>query len=176
MNELLPDLVLCTVLTICFYTDLKQRRIYNKIIILAIFIGTMLSFYAHGPQGLLYAGKGFLLGAGLLLLPFAAGGMGAGDVKLLAVIGLFKGTTFTFHVFILAALLGGFLAMLLLLWRRRLLQTLKNILQGLYILVCSGFKIFTFPSMHQSQGEILLPYAPMLVTAVFLVYFCGAFF
>ncbi|MEW5920462.1 MAG: prepilin peptidase [Bacillota bacterium] len=171
MYQYLPDLVLCAVLLICLYTDLRQRRIYNKVIFAAILLGFMLSFHAHGASGLLQSVEGFLLGAGLLLLPFAAGGMGAGDLKLLATIGLYKGAVFTFHVFLLAAVLGGVFAVLLLLRRRKLIAVLKDIQQGVYILLCSSFKINVFPSMHQSEGEILLPYAPMLVIASFLVYF-----
>ncbi len=172
MAEHMLNLVLCVVLLTCFYTDLKEKRIYNKVIIAAIVAGLVLSFHAQGTAGLLNSGKGFLLGTALLLLPFAAGGMGAGDVKLLATIGLFKGTEFVFFVFLLAALLGGVYALVLLLWRGKLLSTLKDILLGFYLLSLSRFKINTLPSMQQKEaGAILFPYGPALVAASFMVYF-----
>ncbi len=171
MPAFLPDLVLLVVLLICFYTDLKQRKIYNKVLFPAMLAGLLLSYHAHGPAGLLSAAQGFLLGAALLLLPFAAGGLGAGDLKLLAVIGLFKGAAFVFQVFLAAALLGGVLAVLLLLWRGRLYGVLKNVLQGLYLLLVSGFRINPFPSLAGGEGEISLPYAPVLVLGTFLVFF-----
>jgi prepilin peptidase CpaA len=150
LPDLLPDLLLCGVLLFCLYTDIKERRIYNKVILAAVIAGLLLGFLADGTTGLISAGKGFLLGAALLFLPFAAGGMGAGDLKLLAVIGLFKGAEFVFAVFLLAALLGGVFALALLLLRRRrgMMMRLKRIWQS-----------------------ISIPYAPFLVAASFIVHF-----
>lgn len=169
MLESLPDLLLCGVLLFCLYTDIKERRIYNKVILPAVIAGLLLSFLADGTSGLVSAGTGFLLGAALLYLPFAAGGMGAGDLKLLAVIGLFKGAEFVFAVFLLAALLGGVFALALLLRRGMLLMSVKRIRQS--ILVLCGLKINLFPSMEENAGKVSIPYAPFLVAASFIVHF-----
>lgn len=172
MAEHILNLVLCVVLLICFYTDIKEHKIYNKVIFVALAAGLVLSFHAQGIAGLINSGKGFLLGIGLLLLPFSAGGMGAGDVKLLATIGLYKGTEFVFLVFLIAALLGGVFALVLLLRQKKLLQVIRDILQGIYILLLSGFKVNIFPSIERKEGGVILfPYAPALVAASFVVYF-----
>lgn len=173
MAEYLIQIVLAAVLLICLYTDLKERKVYNKVVGSALLLGLVLVAYFYGAAGLLSSGKGFLLGTLLLLLPFAVGGIGAGDVKLLATIGFFQGSHFTFNVFLLAALLGGGFA-LVLLWRRgRLWSVLKDMLRGIYLLLLSGFKVNTFPSLQQQQGGVILPYAPALVAASFMVYFLG---
>lgn len=175
MGEALIDITLFILLLACLYTDLKERKIYNKIIFSAVIIGLGLVACAYGVEGMVHSGKGFLLGAALLILPFAAGGIGAGDLKLLATIGLFKGPHFVFSVFLLAALLGGAFALLLLLRRGSLWPVIKNILMGIYILLISGFKVNPFPSLEQKNENmsILFPYAPALVAASFVVFFTG---
>lgn len=45
-----------------------------------------------------------------MALPFAMGGMGAGDVKLLACAGSMLGATQVFYAFLAAGLFGGLLA------------------------------------------------------------------
>jgi len=170
MLEILPNIVLCGVLLFCLYTDVMERRIYNKVILAAVIAGFLLSFLADGATGLTGAGKGFLLGAALLFIPFAAGGMGAGDLKLLAVIGLYQGTEFVFTVFLLAALLGGIFALALLLRRRMLLLTMKSILQSAWLLL-GGIKTNLLLSPEGNAGKVSIPYAPFLVAATFLAYF-----
>lgn len=169
LPDLLPDLLLCGVLAICLYTDIKQRRIYNKVILAAVLAGLLLSFHADGMAGLFSAGKGFLLGAALLFIPFVAGGMGAGDLKLLAVIGLFKGAEFVFAVFLLAALLGGVFALVLLLRRGMLLMTLKRIWQSIWVLC--GLKVNLFTPFEENGRRAGIPYAPFLLAASLLVHF-----
>jgi prepilin peptidase CpaA len=46
----------------------------------------------------------------LLVIPFALGGIGAGDVKLLGIIGALKGPDFVFIAFLAAAITGGIMS------------------------------------------------------------------
>jgi prepilin peptidase CpaA len=56
----------------------------------------------------------------LLLLPaYAIGGMGAGDVKLLAGIGAWVWTTTTFYAFCVSAIVGGGIAICMVLYSRK---------------------------------------------------------
>lgn len=68
---------------------------------------------------------------GILLIPYLLGGIGAGDVKLLALIGAMKGTVFVLITAVYMALLGGLLALFVLLFRRGVLARIKTILYSL---------------------------------------------
>jgi leader peptidase (prepilin peptidase)/N-methyltransferase len=106
MVELLLGLVFVTVLMAVTITDLEQRIIPNKILLVATLIG--LAIVAVGdpsslPERAIAAGAaGGLLFLAALLYP---SGMGLGDVKLAAVMGLFLGRAVAPALFI--ALLAG---------------------------------------------------------------------
>ena len=88
---------------------------------MALFI----TIYTSGFEGFLFSGKGFLVGLGLLMIPYLLGGMGAGDVKLMAAIGALMGTSFVFYSFIYTALIGGLIALLLIFKKRGFMNSIK---------------------------------------------------
>ena len=78
---------------------------------------TALSPYA-GWDGLWYSLLGTAVGLGLLLPAYAIGGMGAGDVKLLAGVGAWMWPSVTFFAFVVSALVGGVIAVGMIAWTR----------------------------------------------------------
>jgi prepilin peptidase CpaA len=71
-----------------------------------------------GWEGLVYSLLGTLVGLALLMPAYAIGGMGAGDVKLLAGVGAWVWGTTTLYAFALSAVIGGVIAVLMVLSRR----------------------------------------------------------
>lgn len=71
-----------------------------------------------GWAGLGYSLLGTVVGLALLLPLYAIGGMGAGDVKLLAGVGAWMGATVTFYAFCLSGIVGGVIAVAMILYRR----------------------------------------------------------
>jgi prepilin peptidase CpaA len=71
-----------------------------------------------GWEGLMYSLIGTAVGLALLLPAYAIGGMGAGDVKLLAGVGAWVWGTTTLYAFALSAITGGVIAVLMVLSRR----------------------------------------------------------
>ena len=71
-----------------------------------------------GWEGLGYSLLGTAVGLGLLLPAYSVGGMGAGDVKLLAGVGAWVGSTNTFFAFCVTAIVGGAIAVAMVLYRR----------------------------------------------------------
>lgn len=132
------DAILIFVLMICVITDLKSRKIYNNVIFPALMIGVFSHIIASGWGGLFFSLKGFFLGLGLLLIPYLLGGMGAGDVKLLALIGALKGSLFVFYTAIYMGLIGGVMALGILLFRKGFIKRIKGIL---YSMGCWKFGI-----------------------------------
>jgi prepilin peptidase CpaA len=126
------DVILITILGICIVTDVRSRKIYNKV----IFPGLIIAFASHliigGWQALGGALLGFSIGLGLLLIPYLLGGMGAGDVKLLALIGALKGSVFVLDTAIYMAILGAVIALVVLLCRRGVRERSKSLFYFLY--------------------------------------------
>lgn len=90
--------------------DVRTRKIPNWLTFSAILLGLLVNIAGGGLSGLMAAVLGTGAGIGLLLIPFAMGGMGAGDVKILAAVGALNGASFAFRAFMYGALAGGFMA------------------------------------------------------------------
>src|SRR5204863_2024698 len=73
---------------------------------------------AFGWEGLGWSLVGTVIGLALLLPAYAIGGMGAGDVKLLAGVGAWIYGTHTVYAFAVAAVVGALLAIGMVLVRR----------------------------------------------------------
>ncbi len=126
------------------WSDLRQRRIPNAVVfpgaLLALLLHTILpagdGFLAPVPGGLGLGGalKGLAFGL-LILLPFyRARGMGAGDVKLMAMVGAFLGPVQIWPVIFATLLAGGALAILMALRQRVFGRVFKNV----YLMLFGG--------------------------------------
>lgn len=148
-------LLLLFIVSVCVATDLYRRKIYNVIIFPGLLLAFMLHLIFDGWLGLGAAIVGFAAGLGILLIPYLLGGMGAGDVKLLALIGAIKGAPFVFYTGIYMALLGAVIAIAILLCQKGIGRRLKVSLYFLYGLRY-GFK---FPLHIQKHAlSIAYPY------------------
>lgn len=122
------EVVLGFTLSIAAFTDWREHRIYNKLLGPAFLVAIFLQTFFNGWVGLKESLIGALVGFGILLIPFFLGGMGAGDVKLLAVIGAFGGAHFVITSFLYGAIIGGGISAVLLVRRGALGATLKRFL------------------------------------------------
>jgi len=99
--------------------DLRTHRIPNWMTFPAALLGLALNLALEGSFGLRQSVLGALAGLGMLIVPFAMGGMGAGDVKMLAAVGAFGGPAFAFSTFLYGSIAGGLIALALMLVRSR---------------------------------------------------------
>ena len=104
------------IMAVAICTDLRSRKIPNRLTYSAMVF--MLAYYtaAYGFAGGWFSLKGLLLGTGLLLPVFLVGGMGAGDAKLLGVVGAALGMRGVFTAFLFIAVIGGVYACILILF------------------------------------------------------------
>jgi prepilin peptidase CpaA len=114
LNLTVLEIFLFGLLVLAVIYDQRERRIPNILILVGLVLGLSWNIYGAGFPGLLFSLQGLAAGLALLFIPFALGGMGAGDVKLLGMVGAFKGAVFAFHTFIAMALWGGLVAVILL--------------------------------------------------------------
>ncbi len=118
------NLFLLLILAICTVTDLKSRKIYNKVIFPSLIFAIVANFILFSWSGLFETILGFALGLVILFIPFYLGGMGAGDVKLLAVIGALKGVSFVYLTAIYMAIVGAIIALVILLFKKGWAKTI----------------------------------------------------
>lgn len=97
--------------------DLRTGKVPNRLNYAAMLVGVLLSLTGLGP-GLKPALTGFAAGGGLFLLFWLSGGMGAGDVKLMAALGTLAGWPRIWDIIFFTALCGAVMAALFLIWRR----------------------------------------------------------
>ncbi len=98
--------------------DGLKLKVPNWITFPMIISGWIYSGCVQGPEGVMWSLLGTIVGLALLMPAYAIGGMGAGDVKLLAGVGAWVGSTTTFYAFCVSAVLGGIIAVGMVLYRR----------------------------------------------------------
>jgi prepilin peptidase CpaA len=147
--------VLCVVLAAV--TDIRENKIPNWLTLSSALIALLLNFLLSGIQGIVWSILGILTGFSLLFLLYLWGGMGAGDVKLLSTVGAFVGPKLVFYTFIWMALVGGVLAISLIIYKRAFSQTLENLrilLFGWILRTSTSETIMTI----RNQSLLKLPY------------------
>lgn len=92
------------------FVDFRYHRIPNRLTFGALALGLLLHYFFLPSTELLTGLKGASLGL-LVLLPFyLTGGMGAGDIKLMAAIGCFMGPNATLMAACFSLVAGGCVA------------------------------------------------------------------
>ncbi len=115
--------VAATVLTAAT-ADLRSRRIPNWLTLSGTCAGLLLNWTISGWAGLGNSLRGMLLGFGAYFVLYCLRAMGAGDVKLMAAVGAIVGPGSWVSVCIASALAGALLAVGLVVWKRRVRETL----------------------------------------------------
>jgi prepilin peptidase CpaA len=107
--------------------DVRFRRIPNWLVLAGIIAGLAWSIYVAGWPGLGRSSAGLGLGFALYFPLYLIRARGAGDVKLLAAVGAVTGPGNCFWIFLLTAILGGLIALVLILLRGRVRRTFFNV-------------------------------------------------
>ncbi len=113
-----PIWVVTITLIVAAVIDGYKLKVPNWITFPMILSGWAVSAYSFGWEGLAWSLVGTIVGLALLLPAYAVGGMGAGDVKLLAGVGAWVGASTTFYAFCVSAVIGGIIAVGMILYRR----------------------------------------------------------
>ena len=105
------NVTLIAITSIAAVFDIKERRIPNWVILFGLIGGVVLSAL-QGSTELIISIVSFVIGIIALLIPFAFGWMGAGDVKLFAAVGALLGYSRLPRVFFYSCLVAGSIALL----------------------------------------------------------------
>ena len=152
------------------WIDFSQRRVPNWLNLALIVTGFVAQAVFNGRSGVLDGTWGLLAGFGLLIIPWMMHGMGAGDVKLMAAIGVWFGPALTLYSFALGGLIGGVVAVIMILSTGRLRMAYVNL--GLIVnKVSTRQAMFSEFASAKSFGATsqLLPYGVPLTAGTLIV-------
>ena len=111
--------LVAVVLVVAAVIDGWKLKVSNWITFPLVISGWVYSTACFGWPGLVWSLVGTAVGLALLMPAYAIGGMGAGDVKLLAGVGAWVWGTVTFYAFCLSAIVGGAIALVMILYSRQ---------------------------------------------------------
>lgn len=152
------------------WIDYAQRRVPNWLNLTLILVGFIVQASFFGWSGIATGGLGMLMGFGLLIVPWLMHGMGAGDVKLMAAIGVWLGPWLTLCSFAVGAVVGGLTAIVMILSTGRLRLAQANM--AVIMAKCSNpATMFTEFGSAKSFGTTsqLLPYGVPLTVGTLIV-------
>ena len=147
-------------------TDVTSRRVPNVLTATAVIAGLAAHALLPGGHGMLLALAGLAVGLAVYFPIFALGGMGGGDVKLMAALGTWIGGSAIVWTALYGAVAGGVMAIGVAVAHGYLRQALSNI--GGLMLFWSAQGVRPMPALTlEHGGGPRLPYAlPIFVGLV----------
>ena len=110
-------------------SDVRTKKIPNWLTYSGLLSALLFRFALAGWSGLERGIAGMLVAGGIFFLLFLVGGMGGGDVKLMASVAAWAGSGQVKAVLMAAAIAGGALAILYVVAGKRIWRTLMNIFE-----------------------------------------------
>ena len=149
----------CVVLIVAAYIDGKELRVPNWITFPMVLSGLVFSTWMGGLEGFGAGLWGMTVGLLTLLPLYAVGGMGAGDVKLMAGIGAWLGAQVTWNAFLATVIVGAVMAVVMVVVRRSWNKHYSN-----FLLIFTEFLTVKDPrklseiAAERKPQMLLLPY------------------
>lgn len=187
LPPLLPLLLLLALLGTAVWHDVRARRIPNAIVFPGALVALVLHLVLPAGAGLVGAPMGGLgiasslgglaLGLACLLPMYALGLMGAGDVKLLAMVGAFVGAGQILPIALLTLAAGGALALIFAAWQGKLRQLVGNAWQMMIVTGISavaGSIAVSKPAAASGRLPYAVAIAAAAVPCALCLHFTGA--
>lgn len=153
----------------CGY-DIRTRHIPNAVTLGGAALAMLYALAVLGPAALLTSALGWLTGLALFMPFFLVGGMGAGDVKLLACLGAWAGPESALWMALYAAIAGGVMAVVVALATGYLRQAVQNVSTLLIYWRTMGIRPLAELTLGEGRGP-RLPYAvPIAAGAMAVVW------
>jgi prepilin peptidase CpaA len=147
------------ILILAAWIDGRELKVPNWITFPMVISGLVYATSVGGMSGLAAGLLGMCVGLLTLLPVYAVGGMGAGDVKLMAGIGAWLGWEITLAAFCVSAVVGAVMAVVIVLWKNRLAHHYEN-----FLLILSEWMVIRNPyelsriAAERKPRMTLLPY------------------
>jgi len=123
----IPVVVVLIAALLLGLVDVWRLKVYNAFTLPLLLSGLAYHGIVGGPSAVADGLLGMLFGFGIFLPFYAAGGMGGGDVKLMAAVGAWLGLPLTFLVFLASSFAGGLYALAIVVIHGRVRETWINL-------------------------------------------------
>lgn len=156
--------LLVVVLLCAAWSDFRSNRIPNALVFSGAGMAVLLNAVLPGGLGIQSSLTGLGLGLALMLPIYVLKAIGAGDVKLMAMIGAFLGPADVLGALLFSFLVGGMLALVVALRKRVLRKVLTNIKLILFM-GAAKISMGSLPTMEdapESAGK--LPFGVAIAT------------
>ena len=150
--------------------DIRTRRIPNVLTLGFPVVALIVHVALDGTPGAVNTAAGWATGLALFLPLFILGGMGAGDVKLLAAMGAWLGPWNAVETALAAGVIGGVLALGLALTRSYASQAFTNIWSLLLYWRVAGIRAHPTLTLEQHDGPRLAYAIPISLGAIVAVW------
>ena len=166
-THLVGGVVFSLLLLLGCVTDLRSRKIPHELVLAILITGWLFTLTAPDPlRALGLSVAGTAVGFGIWIAFYLLGVIGAGDVKFFAAAGAWLGPGATWRAALIAAVVGGVLAIAFLLMERRLGGALRRI-----ALAASSGSLATMPeqTVDTRMKHKPLPYGVALAIGALVV-------
>ncbi len=147
-------------------SDLRTRRIPNVLTFGAAAAALLFHLATRGVDGGVASVSGWVVGVAFLLVPFALGSMGAGDVKLLGALGAWLGPGDAVWLALYTGIAAGAIALVVAVRHGYLRQAYRNIWLLLLYWRVSGIRPMAELTLECGSGPRLAYAAPILAGTV----------
>lgn len=162
-GHILALLVAVPLITCGMYTDVRARRISNRLNLALVLAGLAISGINGGLQGLADGALGLGVGLGILIPFYVMGALGAGDVKFMAAIGTWLGPAGSLYALVGGVVLAGLFACVEIARSKQRRLYLTNLMVIANKLISRRiFNSDVASYEHLSQNRTLMPYGVFL--------------
>jgi prepilin peptidase CpaA len=164
-----PVIALCLA-AVAGAIDCRRHRIPNWLTLGSACAALAYHAGRGGSEGVTVAALGWLLGAAVFFLPFALGGLGGGDVKLMAALGAWLGPGDALWLALYTGVAGGVLALSYSLKGGYLRQALANVRRLLTYWRAAGVRPLPDMTLQHGRGPRLAYGVAILAGTVLTVW------
>lgn len=157
-------------MALAIFFDLKERRIPNWLTAAAILLGLSINLF-EGFAQFLYGFSGLAVGIAVLIIPFALGWLGAGDVKLVGSLGALLGIHWMPRILFYSGLMSGLLALISVACRGLQLRGFVRLWKDVKLMVMSFGRVLPEPVWQRAGESKTIPWAVGIGLGVLVAFY-----
>lgn len=163
---MISTLVLLVLLLVATVTDVMTNKIYNWTTYTGILLGFAIRFFEEGWIGFQDSVSGFFLCGVIMLVCFLFGGVGGGDLKMIAMMGAFLGSYRGFEALLWTSVIGAAMAFAVLIWSFGIVSITKQTAKHVWLVIRARSWIPLTPEERLPLKRLLFLAPSGLIAAV----------
>ena len=142
--------LLVLIISISAYTDIKENKIKNKYLLIALILGLVMSTLTNGIVGAKDSLLGIIIPFLILFIFFVMRMLGAGDIKLFCTIGSIMGSNFVINNIMYTVFSAGIVIIVKLIISKQLFKMIKGIYFYFSAMIL-GKSLIEFPRIENNR-------------------------